>query len=109
MKQYTDTEIPLFYVTLSYLHYLTDISTPQILSRAHPQLAGVTVTVVDNYQGQENKIVVLSLVRSSPDHGGDIGHELKAAIGMVSTFNLSVANFLTLTDITTSWSDARNE
>ena len=43
----------------------------QMLSRDHPQLSEVTVTVVDNYQGQENNIVILSLVRSSSgsDHG----------------------------------------
>ena len=42
------------------------------MSRDYPQLAGgVTVTVVDNYQGQENNIVILSLVRSGSgsDHG----------------------------------------
>ena len=44
-----------------------------MLSRDCPQLSEVTVTVVDNYQGQENNIVILSLVRSSSGSDRGIG------------------------------------
>ncbi|CAH2096457.1 unnamed protein product [Euphydryas editha] len=41
------------------------------ISRKYALLRGVKITVVDNYQGEENKIIILSLVRSNRD--GKIG------------------------------------
>ncbi|XP_046472752.1 NFX1-type zinc finger-containing protein 1-like isoform X1 [Neodiprion pinetum] len=39
--------------------------------RSMPMLCNVRVTTVDNYQGEENKIILLSLVRNN--HNGNIG------------------------------------
>lgn len=36
----------------------------------NPHLTDVVVRTVDNYQGEENEIVILSLVRSSHDNIG---------------------------------------
>ncbi|XP_047533549.1 NFX1-type zinc finger-containing protein 1-like [Vanessa atalanta] len=41
------------------------------ISKKYPTLRDVKITVVDNYQGEENKIVILSLVRSNKE--GSIG------------------------------------
>ncbi|XP_045127074.1 NFX1-type zinc finger-containing protein 1-like [Portunus trituberculatus] len=41
------------------------------LQRQDPVCDGVQVCVVDNYQGEENKIILLSLVRSNPE--GKVG------------------------------------
>uniref|UniRef100_A0A0P4VWJ6 RZ-type domain-containing protein n=1 Tax=Scylla olivacea TaxID=85551 RepID=A0A0P4VWJ6_SCYOL len=41
------------------------------LQRQNPVCSGVRVCVVDNYQGEENKIILLSLVRSNPE--GKVG------------------------------------
>ncbi|XP_050350875.1 NFX1-type zinc finger-containing protein 1-like isoform X2 [Nymphalis io] len=41
------------------------------ISKKYATLRDVKITVVDNYQGEENKIVILSLVRSNKD--GSIG------------------------------------
>ena len=46
-----------------------------MLSRDYPQLSEVTVIVVDNYQGQENNIVILSLVRSGGGSDRGIGYD----------------------------------
>ena len=46
-----------------------------MLSRDYPHLSEVTVTVVDNYQGQENNIVILSLVRSGGGSDRGIGYD----------------------------------
>ncbi|XP_063233035.1 NFX1-type zinc finger-containing protein 1-like [Bacillus rossius redtenbacheri] len=46
-------------------------------SRGYSCLKGLTITVVDNYQGEENDIVLLSLVRSNKD----------AVIGFLKTEN----------------------
>ncbi|XP_050717644.1 NFX1-type zinc finger-containing protein 1-like [Eriocheir sinensis] len=37
------------------------------LQRQYPECTGVRVAVVDNFQGEENKIILLSLVRSNPE------------------------------------------
>lgn len=41
------------------------------LRQEFPHLEDVRITVVDNYQGEENDIILLSLVRSNDD--GDVG------------------------------------
>ncbi|XP_014279348.1 NFX1-type zinc finger-containing protein 1 [Halyomorpha halys] len=38
----------------------------QAVRSKYPSLKGVSMQVVDNFQGQENKIILLSLVRSNP-------------------------------------------
>lgn len=35
------------------------------------ELENVNINILDNYQGEENKIIILSLVRSNPE--GNIG------------------------------------
>lgn len=39
--------------------------------KQYPLLKDVRITVVDNFQGEENKIILLSLVRSNAD--GNVG------------------------------------
>jgi hypothetical protein len=54
----------------------------QLLSTYHPNLAATTVTVVDNYQGQENVIVVLSLVRSGDDGIGFLADTSRVCVAL---------------------------
>ncbi|KAL4705941.1 hypothetical protein ACJJTC_017523 [Scirpophaga incertulas] len=51
--------------------YTGQVTLIKELSRRHESMRDIKITAVDNYQGEENKIVILSLVRSNKD--GKIG------------------------------------
>ncbi|CAH0715751.1 unnamed protein product, partial [Brenthis ino] len=57
--------------------YNGQVSIIEEISKKYPLLRNVKITVVDNYQGEENRIVILSLVRSNKDRN----------IGFLSTSN----------------------
>ncbi|XP_034832101.1 NFX1-type zinc finger-containing protein 1-like isoform X1 [Maniola hyperantus] len=64
-KQYDSNEITILAT------YNGQASLIKEISKKYPLLQEVKITVVDNYQGEENRIVILSLVRSNRD--GKIG------------------------------------
>lgn len=47
--------------------YLGQMMLIESMTRNNPELRDVTVSVVDNYQGEENDIILLSLVRSNEE------------------------------------------
>lgn len=51
--------------------------------RLYAHLQGVKITVVDNYQGEESKIILLSLVRNN-DEGkiGFLGTENRVCVAL---------------------------
>lgn len=49
----------------------------------YPYLENVKITVVDNYQGEESKIILLSLVRNNKDNKiGFLGTENRICVAL---------------------------
>lgn len=76
------------------------------LMRAHHLLSGVRATVVDNYQGEECDIILLSFVRSNEE--GNIGflkdsHRINVALSRAKKGLYCIGNFDCLSEKSTLW------
>ena len=82
----------------------------RLLMDYHFPQQNLTVTVVDNYQGEENEIVILSLVRSNKD--GNIGFLKKSnricvALSRAKKGFYIIGNLNKLAENSTLWKDIR--
>lgn len=68
---------------------------------------GVNITVVDNYQGEENDIILLSLVRSNPEETIGflkIENRINVALSRARNGLFVIGNFATMSKVSEVWS-----